>query len=110
MFFIYSILLTLGFIVLSPRFLFDAVFNGKYAAGFAQRLGFVPEFNAGGKNVIWLHCVSVGEVNAARSLAQKIVDNFPDSYLVVSTTTQTGQKLARTVFAGLAELVFYFPF
>ncbi len=110
MFFVYSILLTVASIVLLPRFIFDAIFNGKYAAGFGQRLGFVPKFDAGGKKVIWLHCVSVGETNAARPLAQKIKEEYPNARLIVSTTTRTGQKLARTAFAGIADLVFYFPF
>lgn len=110
MFFLYSILLTIGFVLLLPRFLFDAVFNGKYAAGFRQRLGFVPKFDAGGAKVIWLHCVSVGEANAARPLAIGIREAFPDARLIVSTTTRTGQQLARTIFADTADLVFYFPF
>ncbi len=110
MFFVYSILFTLGFIVLLPRFIFDAVFNGKYAAGFWQRFGFLPPFNANGKQVIWLHCVSVGETNAARPLAQKLKGNYPNSHLIISTTTRTGQELAQTVFADIADPVFYFPF
>ncbi len=110
MFFLYSILLTVAFVVLLPRFLFDAVFNGKYAAGFKQRLGFIPHLDAAGKKVIWLHCVSVGETNAARPLALKIKENFPDSRLIISTTTRTGQKLAQTIFADVADLIFYFPF
>ncbi|MEO6049749.1 MAG: 3-deoxy-D-manno-octulosonic acid transferase, partial [Pyrinomonadaceae bacterium] len=110
MFFVYSILLTIGFIVLSPRFIFDAVVKGKYVAGFKERLGFVPAFDAHRKKVIWLHCVSVGEVNAARSLAIKIKQDFPDSSLIISTTTRTGQELAKTAFADVADLVFYFPF
>ncbi len=110
MFFLYSIVYTLAFIVLLPRFLFDAVFNGKYAAGFKQRLGFLPKFNSDGKKVIWLHCVSVGETNAARPLALKIKANYPDLSLVISTTTRAGQNLAQTAFADIADLVFYFPF
>lgn len=110
MYFLYSIIYTVGMIVLSPRFLFDAIFNGKYAAGFKQRLGFPPHFDAHGGKVIWLHCVSVGEVNAARPLADALRESFPNYRLVVSTTTKTGQKVARTAFEGIAELVFYFPF
>ncbi len=110
MFFVYSILLTVVSIVLLPRFIFDAIFKGKYTAGFWQRLGFVPKFDAHGKKVIWLHCVSVGETNAARPLAQKLKDDYRDTRLIVSTTTRTGQKLAKTAFAGTADLVFYFPF
>ncbi|HQZ96383.1 MAG TPA: 3-deoxy-D-manno-octulosonic acid transferase [Pyrinomonadaceae bacterium] len=110
MFFLYGIVLTLASILLLPRFVFDAIFNGKYAAGFKQRLGFVPRLVPDGRKVVWLHCVSVGETNAARPLALKIKADFPDSRLIVSTTTRTGQELAKTAFADLAELVFYFPF
>ena len=53
MYFLYTIVLTLGFIVLIPRFIFDAIFKGKYAAGFKQRLGFVPELESRGRKVIW---------------------------------------------------------
>ncbi len=110
MFFLYSLLLTISFLVLLPRFLFDAARKGKYAAGFWQRLGYLPELSESEKPVIWLHCVSVGEANAARPLAAKILEGFPEYRLVVSTTTKTGQKLAREIFAGSAELVFYMPF
>ena len=106
MFFLYSFLLTIGFIVLLPWFLFQP----KYAAGLRQRFGRLPEFAQNGKPVIWLHCVSVGETNAARPLFIKLKENFPEHRLVVSTTTRTGQKLAKEIFANDAELIFYFPF
>lgn len=109
MFFIYSIILTIGSIILLPRFIFDVLRNGKYAAGFRQRLGKLPPFAQNGKPVLWLHCVSVGETNAALPLAREILANFPEYRLVVSTTTKTGQKLAKNIFKDLAELVFYFP-
>lgn len=106
MFLLYSFLLTVGFILLLPRFLFQA----KYAAGLRQRFGKLPDFQIGGKPVLWLHCVSVGETNAARPLVVKLKEAFPEYALVVSTTTRTGQKLAREAFAQDAALVFYFPF
>lgn len=110
MLFLYSIVLTFGFLILLPRFVFDALTKGKYAAGFGQRLGSLPAFDANGRKVVWLHCVSVGEANAALSLAKKIKEDFPRVSLVVSTTTNTGQKVARDAYAGIADLVFYFPF
>lgn len=110
MYFLYSIVLTIAFLVLLPRFIFDALFKGKYAAGFTQRLGFLPKFDARGRKVVWLHCVSVGETNAARPLVEKLKQEFPQIALVVSTTTRTGQELARTAFAETADAVFYFPF
>jgi 3-deoxy-D-manno-octulosonic-acid transferase len=110
MYTLYSIVLTVGFILLLPKFLFDALFNGKYAAGFWQRFGSLPDFNPTGKRVVWLHCVSVGEVNATRTLVQQIKRTHPNLSLVVSTTTKTGQNQARETLGTLADLVFYFPF
>ncbi len=106
MFLLYSFLLSVAFVVLLPRFLFQK----KYAAGLRQRFGKLPAFEQNERPVLWLHCVSVGETNAARPLVKALKENFPEYRLVVSTTTLTGQNLAGEVFAGDAELVFYFPF
>lgn len=106
MFLLYSFLLTVAFVVLLPRFLFQR----KYAAGLRQRFGKLPAFEAGEHSVLWLHCVSVGETNAARPLVKALKENFPDYRLVISTTTLTGQTLAKEIFADVAELVVYFPF
>jgi 3-deoxy-D-manno-octulosonic-acid transferase len=104
----YSLLLSLGLIVLIPHFLFQALAHGKYIAGLRQRLGSIPPVN--GKPVIWLHCVSVGETQAARPLAKRLKQQFPHHALVVSTITLTGQTLAHDVFRNQAASVFYFPF
>lgn len=107
MYFFYSILLTAAFILLSPLFIAR---RSKYAAGFFQRLGKYPEFVDGQRPVIWLHCVSVGEVNAARPLVDEIAHAFSGHRLVISTTTKTGQDIARNVFGDKADAIFYFPF
>ncbi len=109
MYLFYSLLLTLGFIAFLPRFAIDAMRSGKYVTGLRQRLGQLPAINTTGKQVVWLHCVSVGETQAARSLARALVAEYPDYCLVVSTTTVTGQQVARTIFADEAAFVFYFP-
>mgnify|MGYP003289777476 CR=1 FL=1 len=108
MYLAYSLLLSLGLIVLIPHFLFQALAHGKYIAGLRQRLGSIPPVK--GKPVIWLHCVSVGETQAARPLAKRLKQQFPQHDLVVSTITLTGQTLARDVFRSQAASVFYFPF
>lgn len=110
MFFVYSIVLTLAFVVMLPRLLFDAIFNGKYAAGFFQRLGFLPKFERNEHAVVWVHCVSVGETNAAKPLIDKIIAEFPTHRMIISNTTRTGHRLARELFADKAEAIFYFPF
>jgi 3-deoxy-D-manno-octulosonic-acid transferase len=104
----YSLLLSLGLFVLIPHFLFQALAHGKYIAGLRQRLGSIQPVNS--KPVIWLHCVSVGETQAARPLAKRLKQQFPHHDLVVSTITLTGQNLARDVFRNDAASIFYFPF
>lgn len=104
---LYSALLTAGFLLFTPLFLLR---REKYAAGFRQRLGNYPKFEHDGREVVWLHCVSVGETNAARPLVEAIGENFPEHRLVISTTTLTGQKLAQKIFFDRADAVFYFPF
>lgn len=110
MYLFYSFLLTLGVIALLPRFIYDAFRHGKYVAGFRQRLGRIPPVDTNGRSIIWLHCVSVGEALAARPLARTVLDRYPSHLLVVSTTTLTGQRVARDAFGDEAAAVFYFPF
>ena len=110
MYFLYSILLGVGVLALLPRFLFDALRHGKYAAGLRERAGKIPKLDSEGRPVVWLHCVSVGEAQAARPLARALLARYANHALVVSTTTLTGQRVAREAFAGDAALVFYFPF
>src|SRR5688572_33157330 len=108
MYFAYSLLLSLGLLLLSPYFLFQALAHRKYITGLRERLGSLPKIND--QPVIWLHCVSVGETQAARPLVERIKREFPHHALVVSTITLTGQRLAREVFAKHAHGIFYFPF
>lgn len=110
MYFLYSLLLTIGVGVLLPRFLYDAARHGKYAAGLGERAGRLPSLTPVKQPVIWLHCVSVGETQAARPLVDKLSEHYPSHTLVVSTTTLTGQRVAREVFGKVAARIFYFPF
>jgi 3-deoxy-D-manno-octulosonic-acid transferase len=110
MYLAYSLLLTLGVVVLIPYFIVQALRHGKYIAGLRQRLGSIQPPGDTSKPVIWIHCVSVGETQAARPLIEQLKVNYPDYQLVVSTTTNTGQKLAQTILNKTVERVFYFPF
>ncbi len=110
MYFIYSLLLGLAFLILLPRFIFDAFRHGKYVTGFSERMGTLSPIVAGGRPVVWIHCVSVGETQAAQPLVQKLKERFPETLVAVSTITVTGQNLAREIFKNDAVKVFYFPF
>ncbi|QQS42689.1 MAG: 3-deoxy-D-manno-octulosonic acid transferase [Acidobacteriota bacterium] len=107
MYVIYSLVYTLGFILMMPVFLLR---RGKYLSGFRQRFGRIEGFRKDARPVIWIHCVSVGETNAARPLVKELKELHPSHRIVVSTVTKTGQELARHVFADTADLVFYLPF
>lgn len=76
-----------------------------------QRLGRVPAQLLAfvtGKRVIWVHAVSVGEVLAASRLVAELSEALgPDWAVVLSTTTRTGQALAKERFG--AARVFYMP-
>ena len=109
MYLLYSLLLTVGFIALLPRFAIDALRSRKYVTGLSQRLGKLPAVPSPDRPLIWLHCVSVGETEAARPLVRALLDRFPSYRLVISTTTVTGQRVARIVFEKEAAAVFYFP-
>ncbi len=108
MYFIYSLLLAVGFLILLPRFLYDAFRHGKYVAGFRERLGTLSPVT--GQPLIWIHCVSVGETQAARPLVLELKKQLPNYRIAISTTTLTGQNLAQEIFKNDAEKIFYFPF
>jgi 3-deoxy-D-manno-octulosonic-acid transferase len=109
MYLFYSLLLTVGFVVLLPRFGIDALRSRKYITGLGQRLGKLPAIALDNRPLIWIHCVSVGETEAARPLVRALLDRFPAYRLVISTTTVTGQQVARDTFGREAAAVFYFP-
>lgn len=111
MHFLYSLALLAVSLVLLPYFIYQALRHGKYIGSLKQRLGLLPESARGaGRPTIWIHTVSVGEFNAARPLIASLKQKMTDHRVVVSTTTLTGQQLARADCPALLDAVFYFPF
>ena len=129
---VYSLVMAALLVLTSPWWLWQMAHTGKYREGLAERLGRVParlaaarasQAAAGRPGVpmdpqsitIWVHAVSVGEVLAASRLVAELDRNlnrargpaFPAGRVYVSTTTRTGQTLARERFG--ADRVFYFP-
>ncbi len=122
MYFVYSLILALGMLLLLPWFFYQVLRHKKYfvSAYQSQRLGFLPKgLVPPGEGSIWMHAVSVGEVLAVVPLARRIKKLFPELRLLVSTTTLTGQEMAKARLGGLAlshstgaaaDGFFYFPF
>lgn len=111
MFLFYDLLLHFALVLMMPLFVWRMIFLQKYRAGLRQRLGLFPDgfFSAiKGKRPIWLHCVSVGESIAAVPLARALKERYPDTPLVVSTVTDTGNRVAREKMP-FADAVFYLP-
>ena len=95
---------------MSPYFLYQALRYRKYIRNLPQRLGYLPlSFNFDGDESIWIHAVSVGEVLTARALLPQLRERYPRLRIFLSTTTMTGQQVARTNVQDV-DGVFYFPF
>jgi 3-deoxy-D-manno-octulosonic-acid transferase len=114
MYALYSLLTAVGMFLLSPYFLIRGLTDGKYFGNIRERLGwtFPKELRPGTEQqrdgTIWIHAVSVGEVLAACPLAKQLKQRYCEHRLVISTTTATGQELARDRMQ-FADAVFYFP-
>src|SRR5450432_3433398 len=109
MYWIYSALLAVGMVLSLPFWLWQMLRHGKYRTSLRERLGQVPERFASHdpRPCIWVHAVSVGEVIAVTRLVERMGVRFPQHRVVVSTVTDTGQKLARDRFGE--GNVFYLP-
>jgi 3-deoxy-D-manno-octulosonic-acid transferase len=110
---VYSIIYALGFVLLSPVFLYRMWKRGKYRENFFQRFGcYGPELRQRlGKKLeprCWIQAVSVGEVNLALRLLESFRRRFPQHRFVLTTTTSTGYALARERLPRDIELL-YFP-
>ena len=110
MYLLYSFIAVLVLLVASPYFLYEAIRHQKYIGSLGQRLGYLPvSFNLDGDASIWVHAVSVGEVLAVRPLLAELRARYPRLRLFLSTTTRSGQQLARRHISDV-DAVFYFPF
>ena len=107
--FFYNVALAAALALSAPWWLWKMATTHKYRVGLGERLGRVPARLCKGNErpVLWLHAVSVGEVLAVSRLVAELDRAFPGFRLLISTTTRTGQELARHRFN--AERVFYCP-
>jgi 3-deoxy-D-manno-octulosonic-acid transferase len=108
--FLYSVALGIGMVVSLPYWLVEMARHGKYRKGLGERMGRVPgrlRLPGAEERAIWVHAVSVGEVLAVAGLVEGLQRRFPRHRIFISTTTDTGQALARKRFGEAS--VFYFP-
>ena len=104
--FFYNLALLVALAVSAPWWLFKMATAGKYRDLF-KRFGSLPPNLISAKPTLWIHAVSVGEVLAVTRLVQELDAALAGYHIVLSTTTRTGQALARQRFG--ADRVFYCP-
>ena len=106
--FFYNLALLAALVLGAPWWLWRMATTEKYREGLRERLGRVRGLDGrGGRPLIWVHAVSVGEVLAVSRLVKELDAALPDHFVAVSTTTRTGQQLARERFG--TNRVFYCP-
>jgi 3-deoxy-D-manno-octulosonic-acid transferase len=115
MYLLYRTLTSLGMIFLAPYFALRGRKRGEPSGAFWERLGIIPReivsraaIASNLSGAIWIHAVSVGEVLAAKPLLEALKAQFPGRAVFVSTTTETGRRLAR-MRLQCADGIFYFP-
>ncbi len=108
---IYNTILTVASFVLIPYYGVKILTTGKYRKSLGPKLGRVSEETIGtlkGSPRIWVHAVSVGEVTAAAPIISSLRARIPGACIVLSTSTETGQEMARRI-ATDATAVIYYP-
>jgi 3-deoxy-D-manno-octulosonic-acid transferase len=115
MYFLYRVVTALGTLFFVPYYALRGWRRGEPLASLTERLGGVPRTiikrassPALNGAPIWIHAVSVGEVLAAKPLAEALKQRLPSRSIFVSTTTETGRRLARERLPAV-DGIFYFP-
>jgi 3-deoxy-D-manno-octulosonic-acid transferase len=109
----YNIFQITGLILLFPLLLVKIIISPKYRGRFFLKLSFgIAELTQklpDGKNRIWIHALSVGEVLSAQPLVRKIRSTYPDIVIIFSASTKTGETLCREVLTNEIDLFVPFP-
>lgn len=104
--FIYTLLLYLSLPIAILKLIAKERKSPFRNAKLKNQLGFVTKTSS---KVIWVHCVSVGEFNAARPLIDQLLDIYPEHRLAITTTTITGAEAVRNHYQDRV-IHYFFPF
>ncbi len=102
-----DIVYVLLMVLLAPWILYRMTTQKRYRIGWKERLGFVP-VRFTNQPCIWVHAVSMGEINAIGTLIEEIHRFLPQFEIVISSTTDTGINRAKKLY-GNSHRVFFFP-
>src|SRR5581483_1043698 len=104
--FLYTLLLYLAAPLVSLLMFLRGLKDRSHWRNFGERLGLGPKLEPSG---VWIHAVSVGEVQAAAPLVSSPRQHYPDIPLILTTFTVTGASRARSLFKDGVR-VRYIPF
>ncbi len=105
MFILYDFLFIVFLVLYIPLF----IIKRKFHRGFMMRLGVIPNSilkGLSGKEVIWIHAVSVGEANSTQPLVEALIKKYPGKKIVISTVTPTGNSRAKEITKGRASVIY----
>lgn len=109
MIFIYNLFLILLTILFLPVILIAFIVQPKFRAGFLEKIGFYSFYRNNQKTTVF-HAVSVGEVNAIKELVIKYREKHPAEIIILTTTTKTGQEIAKKSLSQYVNKITYFPY
>ena len=107
---LYNILFTLFFVLSTPYYFLRMWRRGNWVPGFYERFGYYDrnlKQALTNRHVIWLHAVSVGEVNLCTQLIRALEPRMPNIKIVVSTTTTTGMAELRRLLPAHISKIYY---
>ena len=105
--YILNLLYLVALVLISPIAIYRMIRQNRYRKGWSNRIGNIKR-RFPDKKCIWIHAVSVGEVNAARTIIKELSEKLSDREIIISTTTDTGFARATAIY-GDKHLVFFFP-
>ncbi|AFI83594.1 lipid IV(A) 3-deoxy-D-manno-octulosonic acid transferase [Methylophaga nitratireducenticrescens] len=105
---IYSILFYLALPLILMRLIWRSFKAPDYFKRWNERFGCIPS-RSSKQNLIWVHAVSVGEVEACRPLIKGLQERYPEHQILITTMTPTGSARVKTLFAD-AMLHVYLPY
>lgn len=105
--FVFDLLYLVAAVAISPLMLYRMLRYKRYRAGWANRFGKIAR-KSPGKKCIWLHAVSLGEINAAQTVVNSLKNSFPNYEILITASTDTGFTRAVALYADNCT-VSYFP-
>ena len=109
--FLYNLAAILIVTIIIPIFVLRATRERGFIERIKQSFGFYPQETidkVAGKNAIWVHAASVGEIVATSPLVREFRKVFPDSPILVSVVTTGGYEMAHRIIKD-ADAIIYFP-